>query len=161
MKKGNVLLLEFLIGSLIVLAFFVYILPYNQEYFNEGDELFLYAKESITLLKSTQVSQFSTETRALIPVDYYCGSCAMSEQLARLLINNKLEAALNVSNSTLYYLIPDQFGYALALTGPSSEQYVHIKDGQSNQSLMARSTLVSGLSDDISDVYLLQIRVWG
>jgi len=161
MKKGNVFVIEFLVGSLIMLAYLIYTQPFLKEQLDKGDTISTYATESLELIKATPTENFGNVTIDAIPDAYYCQKCTLSEQLALLLLNNEDSAAANVTNQTLYYAIPEDFGYSISLSGQGLQKEVVIQDVPESDTLIASSTLVAGLNGTTRDVYVFQLRVWG
>ncbi|MDO8480821.1 MAG: hypothetical protein Q7S65_03305 [Nanoarchaeota archaeon] len=161
MKKGNIFVIEFLVGSLLLLSYLIYSQQFTREPLDLSDTIGSYAKESLDLIKSTPTQNFGNVTIDAIPDSLYCPKCMLSEQLAILLLRGEDAAAANATNQTLTYAIPQELGYSIALSGQGLKKEVIVQDSAQSDTLIAASTLVSGLNGTTRDVYVFQLRVWG
>ena len=161
MKKGNIFVVEFLVGSLILLSYLIYTQQFNRNTLDKSDAIGNYAKTSLDLLKTTRTENFANITIDAIPDSLYCPKCMLSEQLAILLFQNEDAAALNATNQTLFYAIPQDFGYSIVLKGQGLSKEVVIQDAPQTDTLISASTLVAGLNGTTKDVYVFQLKVWG
>ena len=161
MKKGNIFILEFIVGAIILFSYLVYIQPYQRSTPDIGLTIEGYAKDSVELFRDTRVDKFNDETLRAIPSGALCMSCFMSEQIALLLLTDQFIAAANATNQTLQYLIPQNLGYSIALTSQGLEKEVLVQNASTSGNLFVASTLVSGLNGSTRNAFLFEIRVFG
>ncbi len=161
-KRASIFVMDFIVAISLLFAFFIYIKPYMAPTMSYVPILRNYAEQSTAYLRELPMEAVEEETIDLIPEEYLCMDCLMSEQLAILMLNDK-DTAAKLANLTLTDFIPHKYGFGIALMGEDYEDAIELREGETRDSLMAQTTLVSRLSKDegINKLYLLQVRVWG
>ena len=161
-KRGIIFIMDFLIAISLLFAFFVYVKPYMTPTTSAAPILRNYAEQSVAYLRELPMDAADNNTVNIIPVEYLCMECVMSEQISILMLNDKNTAG-KVANLTLADFIPHRYGFGVALMGEDYEDDIVLRDGETDEDLMAHSTLVSrlGKEEGIDKLYLLQVRVWG
>jgi hypothetical protein len=161
-KRASIFVMDFIVAISLLFAFFIYIKPYMAPTMSYVPILRNYAEQSTTYLRELPMDVVEEGTIGIIPEEYLCMDCLMSEQLALLMLKDKVIAG-KVANLTLADFIPHKYGFGVALMGEDYEDFIELREGDTTDNLMAQTTLVSRLGKDegINKLYLLQVRVWG